>query len=91
MESISYCIVVPNDVNLDIEVDDNEYALYKILKNILKTKFYNSVPTDICSADLYRENGNLIFKHKAVPATASTMASFPHYYALVVKEHDVIK
>lgn len=91
MNKIAYCIVVPNDVDLDVEVNDNEYALYKILKNILKNKFYNAVPTDICSADLYWENGNLIFKHKAVPATASTMASFPHYYALVVKEYDIIK
>lgn len=91
MNKINYCIVVPDDVNLDTEVYDNNYALYKILKDILKTKFYNTVPTDICHADLYWENNNLIFKHKAVPATAATMSSFPYYYALVIKEHDIVK
>jgi len=92
MNKIAYCIVVPDDVNLDVKLDSNEgYQLREILRNILKTKMYNAVPTDICSADLYWENNNLIFKHKAVPATADSMSSFPHYYALVIKEYEVVK
>jgi len=93
MNKIAYCIVVADDVNLNVEVrSDDWYKLYPLLSNLIKDTLYPGRTLDICSTELTKDEfGNIVFKYKAVPATASTMSSFPHYYALVIKEDNVIK
>ena len=95
METINYCIVLPEDVNTYAEEGtDRWYDLYTIISTILLNKVYNkeysSVPIDICSTELYRDGSNLIFRYKAVPATAPTMSTFRHRHALIMDKGQMI-
>ena len=91
-ERINYCVVVPQEINLFIEEGSDEwYDLYDVLLNIIKEKLYAHRKDDICSVQLYREGDNIILAYKVVPATAATMSAYPHYYALVVKESQIVK
>lgn len=92
MKSIDYCIIVPKEMSLYVIEGETQYKeLYNFIIHTLKLKVYNTgVPRDICCADLYREDGNLIFKFKAVPATAPTMSSYHYTYALILKENNIV-
>ena len=91
METINYCIVLPEDVNIyPKEGTDKWYELYEIISKLLKDKVYTGRVLDICSRDLYREGSNLIFRYKAVPATAPTMSTFPYYHALIMNKGQMI-
>ena len=93
MNKIAYCIVVPDDVTLDVDVRSDEwYELYPLISNLIKDKLYPGRNLDICSTSLDKDEfGNIVFKYKAVPATAATMSSFPHYHVLVLKEHNIVR
>lgn len=57
------------------------------LKEIVEKKYAekDGIERDICSANFFEdEDGNWIFKYKAVPATASTSASYSFKYALIL-------
>ena len=91
METINYCIVVPVDI-FNVEKDTDEwYNLYTIISKLIKEQLYQGRSLDICSTDLSWKDGNLIYAYKVVPATASTMSSYPHYHALIIHENELIK
>jgi hypothetical protein len=91
MEKIDYCIVVSVDI-FNVEKDTDEwYNLYTIISKMIKEQLYKGRSLDICSTDLFWENGNLMFAYKAVPGTASTMSSYPHYHALIIHDDKLIK
>lgn len=93
METINYCITLPQGVNIHAEEGTADwYKLYDIISDILQDKVYNDgVSRDICSRDLSWEGENLIFSYKAVPATAASMSSYPHYHALIICEEQLVK
>jgi hypothetical protein len=89
---INYCVVVPEGCNLWVDKGSDEwYELSDFLRNTIKEKESGDREVDICSTELYREGSNLIFAFKAVPATAPTMSTFPHYHALIVQEYQIVK
>jgi hypothetical protein len=91
MKKIDYCIVVSIDM-FDVERGtDKWYNLYDILSKMVKEQLYKGKALDICSMDLCWENGNLVFAYKAVPASAPTMSSYPHYHALIIHDGNLIR
>jgi len=91
MEKINYCIVVPRDM-FDVEKGtDKWYNLYDVFSKMIKEQLYQGRALDICSTSLSWEDGNLVFAYKAVPASASTMSSYPHYHALIIHDGNLIK
>ena len=92
METINYCITLPQGVNINAEERTADwYKLYDIISDIIQDKVYNDgVVRDICSRDLSWEGENLIFSYKAVPATAASMSSYPYYHALIITEGQLV-
>lgn len=92
METINYCVVLPENVNKYAEEGSNEfYELYSVITKLLMATVYNDgVLRDICSKDLYWEGKNLIFSYKAVPASASTMSAYPYYHALIITNNSLV-
>lgn len=89
---INYCIVVPQEINLYVEErSDKWYDLYDVLLKIIKEKLYADRNADICSVQLYKEGDNIILAYKVVPATAPSMSAYPYYYALVIKETQIVR
>jgi hypothetical protein len=89
METINYCLVVPS-VNVE-EGTTVWYDLMGYIRDLLKEKLYKGVSLDICSTDMYWKDSNLIYEYKAVPASARTMASYPHYHALIISANSLVK
>ena len=89
MVTINYCLVVPS-VNVE-EGTSEWYDLMGYIRDLLKDKLYKGMSYDICSTDLYWKDSNLIYEYKAVPASARTMASYPHYHALIISANSLVK
>ena len=89
MVTINYCLVVPS-VNAE-EGTSQWYDLMGYIRDLLKDKLYKGRSYDICSTDLYWKDSNLIYEYKAVPASARTMASYPHYHALIISANSLVK
>lgn len=91
MEKINYCIVAPVDIFNVEKGTDEWYNLYSIFSKMIKEQLYQGRSLDICSTNLSWENGNLVFAYKAVPASARTMSTYPHYHALIIHENKLIR
>lgn len=66
--------------------DEERYNYESQLEKIVEKKYAKgSIEKDICSSSFYKdEEGNWIFKYKAVPAEAPASASYSFIYALVI-------
>lgn len=91
MKKIDYCIVVPVDTFDVVRGTEEWYNLYTIFSKMIKEQLYQSKNLDICSMDLYWEDGNLVFTYKAVPALAPTMSAYPRYHALIIHDSKLIR
>ena len=63
------------------------------LKEIVEKKYAerDSIERDICGADFFKdEEGNWVFRYKAVPAEAATSASYSFRYALVISPISIV-
>lgn len=65
------------------------------LKEIIAKKYESdnnsTIERDICSCSFFKDDeGNYVFKYKAVPATAATSASYSFIHALVLYPMNVL-
>ena len=73
---------------------ENKYDYLVKLEEIVMQKYKegrSSIEKDICSSDFYKdEDDNWIFKYKAVPAQASTSATYSFRHALVIAPESIL-
>lgn len=73
---------------------EKKYDYLVKLKEIVMQKYKkskSSIERDICNSDFYKDvNDNWIFKYKAVPATATTSATYSFRYALVISPDSML-